>query len=344
MHSTEQTIALLRLCGLKVPENVDYTVGIYDGDPSQLVAVGSLKGDMIQGLAVSPDHQGEDLSARILTHLIQVAFETGRRTLYLFTKPSGAEKFSAMGFRLVTEAKPYAALLEWGISGIKEYVGQLQSISRLDPGEASVVIVNCNPFTLGHQYLIETASRKSRKVYVIVVEEDQSVFPFGDRIELVRQGTAHLANVVVLPGGRYVVSSLTFPSYFTRDVEVAAAHCAMDVELFLKYLVPALGITRRFIGTEPFSEVTEIYNQTMRERLIPAGITVEVIERKIAGTQPISASSVRRLLAEGKLEELRALVPETTYAYLISPGAIPVINKLRHKDEKHRGYIEDQQS
>lgn len=342
LRTIEPAISLLNRCGLKPPVQVDYTIGIYKSSEDILVATGSLKGDMIQGLAVDPDYQGEDLSAKVLTHLINYAFEAGRRTLYLFTKPESVPMFAATGFKLIAEAKPYAALLEWGTEGINQYVSKLKNIASEDPGEASAVVVNCNPFTLGHQYLIETAASRSRKVYVIVVEEDQSVFPFKDRIELVRQGTAHLKNVTVLAGGRYVVSSLTFPSYFTRDSELAMAHSQMDVTLFLKYIVPALNINKRFIGTEPFSEVTEVYNQAMLSILVPSGVAVDVIDRKkYSDNEAISASKVRRLISEGKLEELVDYVPETTYEYLISDGAYDVIKKLRTSDGMTNGYFED---
>ena len=343
LRSVEQAEPLLKKCGLKVPAGVDYTVGIYSSSEGKLIATGSLKGDMIQGLAVDPETQGEDLSAKVLTHLINIAIDSGRQALYLFTKPESAEKLSAVGFRIIAEAKPYAALLEWGTVGIEQYISTLRKLAEKDPGEAAAIVVNCNPFTLGHQYLIETAAAQSRKVYVIVVEEDQSVFPFKDRMELVQKGTAHLKNVEVIPGGRYVVSSLTFPSYFTRDSEFAAAHSAMDVMLFLKYIVPALGITKRFVGTEPYSEVTEAYNQAMKAILIPAGVELEVIERKCLQNQEhaISASRVRRYIAEGRIDELKDHVPETTYEYLISNRAFDVLNKLRSGDKSAQGYMED---
>ena len=173
LRSVEQAEPLLKKCGLKVPAGVDYTVGIYSSSEGKLIATGSLKGDMIQGLAVDPETQGEDLSAKVLTHLINIAIDSGRQALYLFTKPESAEKLSAVGFRIIAEAKPYAALLEWGTVGIEQYISTLRKLAEKDPGEAAAIVVNCNPFTLGHQYLIETAAAQSRKVYVIVVEEDQ---------------------------------------------------------------------------------------------------------------------------------------------------------------------------
>ena len=146
-----------------------------------------------------------------------------------------------------------------------------------------------------------------------------SRFPFKDRLALVKEGTADLENVTVIPGGRYAVSTLTFPSYFTKDDKVADAHAAIDAELFATVIAPALGVTRRFIGTEPISKVTNIYNETLRKRLPKHGIEVMEIPRICEGNNPISARRVRDLIDQGgkeAWEEIKTLVPEHTYDYL----------------------------
>jgi len=322
----EEAEALLRKCGLSVNNKVDYTVGIFDED--ELIATGSLSGDMIQMLAVLPDRQGEDLSAAVVTHLVKHALLLNKKTLHLFTKVENIGMFVPMGFNIVAVARPYAALLEWGRPGIEEYCGMLRAQAEGLPGDASAIVMNCNPFTLGHQYLIETAAAQSGRVFVLAVQEELSVFPFDVRCRLICEGTAHLPNVRVIPGGRYVVSSLTFPSYFTRDTQLANAHCAIDVEVFIRHIAPALGVKRRYIGTEPLSPVTEIYNRTMKERLVPEGIDVIELPRLEKSGEAISASRVRSLLSRGELETVKELVPVTTYNYLASKAAVPVLNRL----------------
>lgn len=321
---------LIRSCGLSINYNVDYTVGIFYDD--KLVATGSLFGDMIQMMAVSPDYQGEDLSSIVITHLIKHAIEMGKYNLYLFTRPEKINMFVPLGFAVVAVAKPHAALLEWGQPGIKEYCRDIKTQTGDIVGNASAIVMNCNPFTLGHRYLIETAAAQSSRVFVFAVQEDLSVFPFDVRYRLICEGTAHLPNVTVIPGGRYIVSSLTFPSYFTKDTQLANAHCAIDVEIFLKHIVPALDITRRYIGTEPFSPVTEIYNKAMKKRLIPAGIEVVELARMEKSGTAVSASRVRRLLSQGNMAAVKELVPKTTYDYIKSEAAIPILNKLKRNN------------
>ena len=162
-------------------------------------------------------------------------------------------------------------------------------------------------------------------VYLLVVEEDKSLFSFKDRFEMVRRGVADLANVVVLSGGRYAVSSLTFPSYFTKEENLAKAHTAIDAEIFCRHIAPALGVTRRFVGTEPLSAVTAVYNETLKGRLPRAGIEVTELVRLEKDGAPVSASRVRALLGESLkrpsaevLTELAKLLPPSSLDYMMA--------------------------
>lgn len=348
---------LLEVCGLTVPTGVEYTAGVFDDGTGALVATASLKGDMIQGVAVDPTRQGEDLMGKLLTCLIDEASRRGHRSLHLFTKPEKAVQFQGLGFRQVAVARPYAALMEWGDGGIRRYQAMLSDVRRAaeqrwregccrgaledshteskaadasgagDVPVAAALVMNCNPFTRGHRYLVEQACSMADIVYLIVVEEDRSLFPFADRLDMVKKGTADLKKVTVLSGGRYAVSSLTFPSYFTKEENLAYAHTAMDAELFGRCIAPTLGVTLRLVGEEPLSPVTAIYNEALLSRLPQKGIDVRVIPRKEAGGEPVSASRVRALLRElwsrgqwvGDSEELRELLPETTLDYLNRP-------------------------
>lgn len=327
---------LLSQCSLSKPEGVEYTAGVFTED-GQLVATGSLKSDMIQAVAVDPAHQGEDLMGKLLTHLIGVASEKGLSSLHLFTKPEKAVQFQGLGFRLVASARPYAALLEWGNSGIEDYTSNLRftaksarsavshsSQASADTLQASALVMNCNPFTRGHRWLVEQASANSDIVYLLVVEEDRSLFSFKDRFAMVQRGTSDLENVFVIPGGRYAVSSLTFPSYFTKEENLAKAHTAIDAEIFCRHIAPALQVTRRYVGTEPLSPVTAVYNQTLKDRLPRAGIEVIELPRLEKEEQPVSASRVRSLLGESlkrpdddTVAELSKLLPDTTLEYLM---------------------------
>ena len=164
---------------------------------------------------------------------------------------------------------------------------------------------------------MEYAASKVERLYIFVVEEDKSIFPFADRIELVRKGTADLKNVTVLPSGKFIISALTFSGYFNKaELQDSTVDPSMDVELFGKEIAPQLGITVRFAGEEPLDNVTRQYNETMARILPEYGVSFEVIPRKETNGGVISASRVRKLLEENNFEEISELVPPTTLDYL----------------------------
>ena len=179
------------------------------------------------------------------------------------------------------------------------------------------IVMNCNPFTLGHQYLVETASKEVDIVYVFVVEEDRSVFSFQDRMRLVEAGTRHLKNVKVLPSGKFIISAITFSEYFKKDnLKGNMVDTSLDLETFAMQICPCLDISVRFVGEEPIDPVTRQYNQQMKEILPRYGIELREIPRKKRKGEAISASLVRRYIQEGQWEFVRQMVPDTTYAFL----------------------------
>jgi [citrate (pro-3S)-lyase] ligase len=182
---------------------------------------------------------------------------------------------------------------------------------------SGAIVMNCNPFTLGHRYLIEYAMSKVDNLYIFVVEEDKSYFKFKDRIELVRQGTADLANVRVIPSGQYIISRETFGLYFEKDQnQNAEIDCSQDVELFAEHIAPAMNIEIRFAGEEPLDNVTKQYNDTMRRILPRYGVRFEIIPRLETDGEVISASKVRKLLENKDFDAIAKLVPKTTLDYL----------------------------
>lgn len=180
------------------------------------------------------------------------------------------------------------------------------------------IVMNCNPFTLGHQYLIEHAASEVDYLYIFVVEEDKSFFKFEDRIALVKSGTEYLKNVKVLPSGEFIISSNTFSEYFDKaNLKGTVVDTSLDVETFAQHIAPTLDISVRFVGEEPLDPITNQYNQSMREILPKYGIELREIRRKEMGDKVISASRVRKCLEEKKWDEIAKLVPKTTYDFLI---------------------------
>ena len=202
-----------------------------------------------------------------------------------------------------------------------EYLETLKPYKKgTDSSLNGSIVMNCNPFTLGHRYLIEYAANRVDILYIFVVEENKSFFDFKDRFELVKKGTADLKNVVVLPSGNFIISATTFPGYFLKNsIKDVKIDCSNDLNVFAQYIAPTLNIKIRFAGEEPLDPITNQYNEAMSEILPRHGIKFDVIPRKKDdnGIGVISASRVRECLENGRLEEINKIVPQTTYEYLI---------------------------
>lgn len=316
-YDKESMTELLAQQGLATPKDVDRSIGIFEDD--LLIACASRKGDILQGIAVSSEHRGENLTGKLLSVLLKDCAEQGMQTVYLFTKPINQNLFSPFGFRTIVTAEPYAVMMEYGLSASARYAQSLQAYAKEKETGSAVIVMNANPFTLGHRYLVERACRENEGLYILVVEEDKSEFSFKTRFELVKRGTADLDNVTVIPSGRFAVSGLTFPSYFTPDAQLTHAQAAVDAEVFGTLIAPALNVTKRYVGTEPFSPTTAIYNEELSKRLSKYGVELVVVEREQAQNGiAISASEVRRNICSGMVENIKCLVPDTTYQYILN--------------------------
>lgn len=319
-----QLEAFLKECALDYDEGIDFTAVLMED--GEIIAAGSLDGCTIKCVAVSPLRQGEDLCAAILTELRREAFSRGAERLMLFTKPANQMLFSGFGFYPLVRTSS-CLLMENRKNGLSDFLSALERPNKTC-ARVGCIVANCNPFTYGHRYLIETAAAQVDWLHVFILSEEKSLFPAQARLELARLGCVGLENVSIHPSGPYMVSSATFPSYFIKDkARVGDIYSEVDVRLFGERIAPTLGITHRFVGTEPASPTTQAYNQSLKAHLPDYGVEVIELERLEHGGEAVSASRVRALLEEGRsavrrlstaaiLEELEALVPPTSLAYL----------------------------
>ncbi len=302
----------LKEAGLKPDASVTKTVLIWEDNA--IVATASRKDNLVKCVAAAPGHQGEGLTAKLITAIQQDAFADGISHLFLYTKPENHMFFSSLFFYPVAQTDK-VLLMENEKNGIKTFLDKM-SAENVE-GTIGSAVMNCNPFTLGHRYLIETAAKTCDHLYVFAVSEDKSEFSYADRLEMIKRGTAHIQNVTVLPTGPYLVSSASFPDYFLKDREnLEEVHCLLDVEIFTKYYAPKFGITKRYVGTEPLSFATDCYNTALKQNLPKHGIELVEIPRLESEGLPVSASRVRSLISSGEKEALNNLLPQTSLDYL----------------------------
>ena len=313
----------LSLAGLRDEGDSDI-IAWMKNDDGQLAAVGSLSGHTLKQFAVSPSIEGTGAMAQIMTRLIEEAYAAGRSRLFLCTKPQNVPMISSLGFYTLTETED-AVLMENRKNGLYKFLTSIWEDANQYASEQSIdlanavcgaVVCNCDPFTLGHRHLIEYASKNCDFLYIFSVSETGSMFEPQDRFEMIKAGTADIKNCRVYESKRYLVSRATFPAYFIRDEEHAdEVKSEIDISLFSKRIAPVLGITKRFVGTEPFSPVTEAYNKKMKEMLPGCGIELIEIPRHEVGmpAEAVSASRVREFIKADDYEAVRNLVPATTF-------------------------------
>jgi [citrate (pro-3S)-lyase] ligase len=310
----ERLRVFLVSCGLRYDERVSYTVcALEDGD---IAATGSLDGNILKCIAVSKVYEGEGLAARIVTELINEAARKGRHDLFLFTKPDNDELFSSFGFYPIVKTTE-VLLMENKKDGVSRFVAELKGAFPAEGKISGAIVANCNPFTLGHLYLIESAAKQCDLLRVFIVSENRSRFSADERYQLVEAGTAHIPNLLLHRTGPYLVSAVSFPDYFMKDtVSPQEVNTELDLRIFAERFALPLGISRRFVGTEPSDPVTAAYNRQMIEVLPRYGIEVVELPRLENNGVPVSASRVRRLLDEGDFAAVESLVPPGVYSAL----------------------------
>ena len=325
-YSLAQIDALLQREGITRDAHLDYICALRDGD-DEIIATGSCFGATLRCFAVSSGHQGEGLLNEIISHLMQVQYARGNTHLFLYTKETSARFFASLGFYEIARVDGTLVFMENRRSGFPNYLKNLEKTKS--SGVSAALVMNANPFTLGHQYLVETAAKNCDTLHLFVLSEDASLVPFAVRKRLVQAGIAHIPGVVLHDSGPYIISSATFPSYFLKDeAAVIDGHARLDLAVFTG-IAQALNVTHRFVGEEPTSQVTGLYNRIMAQELPKAGVQCHVIPRREAGGKAISASTVRAALQNGDWDTLKALVPATTLDYFTSPEAAPVLERIR---------------
>ena len=326
--------ALLERVDITLDEHLDYTCAVFD-EEGQPIATGSAFGPTLRCFAVDPAHQGEGLLNEVITHLMENRQERGFFHLFVYTKPGSAKFFRDLGFSVIAEVPGFLVFLENRADGFPGFLRKLEATKR--PGQSAAIVMNANPFTLGHRYLVETAARENDTVHLFLLSENAGPIPAAVRHKLVREGVTDFPNVMIHETEEYLISSATFPGYFLKtEDKILRTQASLDTALFVR-IAEALGVTVRYVGSEPRSVVTDIYNEVLSETLPAHGIECRILPRKtLPDGRIISASAVRQAIHDERLDEVADMLPETTLAFFRSEEAKPIIAAIHaEKDVVH---------
>jgi len=315
----EEVIRFLEHHQLELEKSVEYTAVLWHHQ--KIVGTCSYDGCVLKSFAVQHCYQGLGVASMLLTHMINTLFDQGIFTVMAYSLSKNRTIFEGLQFSCIYDTGN-VALFEIGINSISRYLKSLNKELGDSRGQRSAIVMNGNPFTKGHQYLIEQASKENDEVVVFVVEEERSLFPFDVRFRLIQEGANKFKNVKVVAGGKYIVSAATFPEYFEPEMTKRSQHGAeLDAGMFCSIIAPILEIDTRYVGTEPYCEVTKVYNQVLEKTFKKHDLSFVEVNRHKVADYAVSASSVRACLKSQEWDRIRQLVPESTYQFLVSEQA-----------------------
>ncbi|MBP5521950.1 MAG: triphosphoribosyl-dephospho-CoA synthase [Bacteroidales bacterium] len=287
-----------------------YTIQGADG---KILAGAGLAGDIIKCVAVDSAERASGLTVPLISRVVSEAASRGLTALKVFTKPEYEQVFESLGFHTIASA-PLAVLMENG-RGLEEYCERLRSFRTY--GSCGLVVINANPFTLGHKYLLDTAAARVDRLFVIPVGEEGQQFSYDERRRMISKAAPGGAEV--LDASSYQISAATFPNYFIKEwSEISETQIRLDLDLFGRHIAPALRVLVRFIGSEPEDTLTARYNALMSKILPQYGVSVMEIPRLETDGAPVSASRVRSALNGGSLSSAAALTPSSSHPFLLS--------------------------
>ncbi|GBG95255.1 citrate lyase synthetase [Ligilactobacillus salitolerans] len=296
--------------------NIDETIGLFDNE-QHLLATGSIAGNVLKYIAIKAGHEENGaIFNQIVTELTNRLVRRGFTHFFVFTKPEYSHSFKFVGFQELASSR-FGVVLEKGTTTITDYLMSLPHSPNQAEKSVAAIVMHANPFTLGHQFLVRKAAQENDLVYVFVVKNDASLFSTEERMRLVQEGTKEWKNVFVVSGADYLVSYATFPAYFLKTPDdVIKYQTTLDARIFRDLIAPALNIKKRYLGTEPFSHTTGIYNQTLLRELPPAVQPIVLERKKSAEGKLITATEVRMAIKERKVENISHFIPQTTMTFI----------------------------
>lgn len=298
----------------------------------KIIATGSRKANVLKYFFIDCSYSGQGAIAVIFNHLLEDLLMNGYKSYFVFTTPNNKKVFQSLGLTEVSSTDK-VSLLEGGFYNIEKWLEETKEIIGPRKGKRGAIVANCNPMTLGHQYLVNEALKHVDQLLVFIVEEDLSEFPFQDRYEIVKKELEDYDNVKIIKGGSYIISRATFPTYFIKKKDDSLkVYTDLDATIFGSRIAKALEISIRFLGSEKKDDITDEYNNSLTRVLDEFQIETQLIPRLKIGERTVSASYARKLIKEDELEKTYKLVTKSTKEFLESKKGKETIDKIKNQD------------
>lgn len=295
----------------------------------EIISTGSVDENVLKYFFTSCEYKGEGTISIIYNSLLSHLMDKGYDSYFIFTSPNNKKIFESLGLKEVYQTED-VTLLEGGFYNYDKWIKKVKDKLSSKKGTRGSIVMNCNPMTLGHKFLIEKALEEVDSLLIFVVEEDKSVFPFKDRLEILQNEIGKDERIDLIKSGPYIISRGTFPTYFLKKKDDKLdIYTKLDAGIFGQRIAKDLDIDKRFLGTEPIDLVTQAYNKNIEDILKTFGVDVRVIDRKKMDSEVISASHIRQLLKSGKKEIAYKYLPDSTIKFLKSEKGKEIVKKLK---------------
>ena len=286
----------------------------YIENSEDIIATISRSNHIIKGLAVDHEHRGKNLATMLVSKIVNAMRRDKIYAYMVYTKTMYVYVFESLNFRMIANTEN-VCLMEGGLGSIEQDIETMKTSLEqnhhvnLEKKDVGAIVVNCNPMTKGHHRLITESAKRHDVFIVFVVQEDESFFTFKERFSIVHLALSDDDSIIVVPSGKYIVSNLTFPSYFLKSInERQKEHAKLDGIIFRDYFLTAFNIRKRYVGTETI-DVMCAYNDILKTYL---GERLVEIKRFEQAGETISASLVRKHIANGENDKALSYVPKST--------------------------------
>lgn len=297
-------------------------------DKGKIISTGSVDENVLKYFFTDEEYKGQGTVAIIYNSLLDHLVNKGYDSYFVFTGPKNKIIFESLGLEEVYKTED-VSLLEGGFYNYDKWIKKVKKQLAAKKGSRGAIVMNCNPMTMGHKYLIEKALEEVEDLIIFLVEEDKSVFSIGDRWEILKNELGEDERIRIIKSGPYIISRATFPTYFLKEKDDKLdIYTKLDSGIFGEKIAKDLEIDKRFLGTEPIDQVTKAYNDNIIDALEAFGVSVRVIDRKKMDKEVISASKIRKLLKDGYVEKAYKYLPKATIDYLKSKRGKDTIENL----------------
>src|SRR5690554_6026105 len=133
-------------------DTLDYAIVLKDNN--QIVGSCCKDKNVLKMIAIHPEYQQHNFVATLISEMQHVLFDQGYTHSFVFTPKKSKEIFISLNYHEIISVCD-VCLLEKGKQKIDDVIESIRKQINTNTSNNGAIVINGNPFTLGHQYLID---------------------------------------------------------------------------------------------------------------------------------------------------------------------------------------------